>query len=229
MAASFPIFAARAAIVFDLDGTLVDSLPDMLGALNKLLADLARRPVTLAEARGWVGDGARLLVERALHATGGIPQGQTVEALMACYLAHYRGHAALQSRPYPGVIDTLHALHGAGHHLAICTNKPQDLAVELLDALGLSALFLAVLGGDSLSVRKPDPRHLMATLDAMGANPARALMVGDSANDVKAARGAGVPVVVVSFGYAHTAPAELGADAVIDTFAELPAVAARLV
>jgi phosphoglycolate phosphatase len=215
-----------AAIVFDLDGTLVDSLPDMLRAMNCLLADLGRSAARPDQIRGWVGDGARVLVERGLEATGGLPD-QSVSELVARYIGHYQGHAAHETRLYPGVRETLEGLKAAGHKLAVCTNKPYALSVEVLDALNLSDLFEAVLGGDSVAVKKPDPGHLRATLAAMGASAERALMVGDSGNDVAAARGAGVPVVAVSFGYARIDPRQLGADEVIDDFTQLPVVAAR--
>ncbi|HLN23939.1 MAG TPA: phosphoglycolate phosphatase [Patescibacteria group bacterium] len=220
------IASRPAAIVFDLDGTLVDSLPDMLRAMNGLLADLGRRAARPDEIRGWVGDGARVLVEHGLAATGGLPD-QPVAELVARYIDHYRGHAAHETRLYPGVRETLEGLKAAGHRLAVCTNKPYALAVEVLEGLELSDLFVAVLGGDSVAVKKPDPGHLRATLAAMGAAEGRALMVGDSSNDVAAARGAGVPVVAVSFGYARIDPRQLGADEVIDNFTQLPVVAAR--
>ena len=210
-----------AALVFDLDGTLVDSLPDMLAAFNRLLADLARPPVEADLFRTWVGDGARVLIERGLTATGGIPE-PGVSAMVTAYLAHYRGHAAEHSQAFPGVHAVLEHLHAGGHALAVCTNKPADLAHEVLHGLGLARFFSTVLGGDSLPVRKPDPDHVRATLTALAAGDRPAVMIGDSQNDLLAGRGLGLPVVLVSFGYGPVAADQLGADLVIDDFHALP-------
>ncbi|OIQ81005.1 phosphoglycolate phosphatase, chromosomal [mine drainage metagenome] len=217
--------ALPAALLFDLDGTLVDSLPDMLRAMNVFLAALGRRAVSGQEVGRWVGDGAQALVERALAATGGLPQG-ALKSLTADYIACYRGHAAGETRPYPGVTAVLEQLHAQGHPMAVCTNKPYDLAIEVLQGLGLLDRFQAVLGGDSLPVKKPDPAPLRAALAAMGAERRRALMVGDTRNDVLAARGAGLPVAVVAFGYGAEDPRGLGGDVLIEDFADLPRLAA---
>lgn len=209
-----------AAILFDLDGTLVDSLPDLLGATNRLLADLARPPVSGPELRQWVGDGAALLVERALAATGGLPAPGKA-AMVERFLEFYQGHTADESRPYPGVRATLEALGRRGHPLGVCTNKPTRLSLEMLKSLDLFGFFRAVVGGDGAPARKPDPRHLWATLEAMGCAGRPAMMVGDSLNDVAAARAAAMPVVVVSFGYCRGDPHALGADLVIGDFSRL--------
>ncbi len=214
-----------AAVLFDLDGTLVDSLPDMLRAMNVFLTALGRRAVGAEEVGRWVGDGAQALVERALAATGGLP-ATPLKSLTADYIACYRGHAAGETKPYPGVTAVLEQLHAKGHPLAVCTNKPHDLAIEVLQGLGLLPLFQAVLGGDSLPVKKPDPAPLRAALEAMDAAGRRALMVGDTRNDVLAARGAGLPVAVVSFGYGAEDPRTLGGDVLIEDFADLPRLAA---
>ena len=215
-----------AAVLFDLDGTLVDSLPALRRAMNALLAEMGRPPVGADELRGWIGDGARALVERCLVASGGLSDLPLADSVKR-YLAHYRGHTAEDCQPYPGVGGALRALKEAGHPLGVCTNKPTDLSVELLTALGLAPFFSAIVGGDAVARPKPDGLHVLTTLDRMGAAGHRALMVGDSANDVAAARAAGCPVVVVSFGYSQVVPKDLGADAVIDDFADLTRVAAR--
>ncbi len=217
-----------AAILFDLDGTLVDSLPDLALAMNRFLAALGRRAVTLAELRAWVGDGVGVLIERALAATGG-PVAEPLPILVERYLGYYKGHTAVETRPYPGVVETLKALHRDGHALGVCTNKPVALSEELLEALGMRGLFSAVVGGDSLAHRKPHGGHIKGTLAAMGHHGGKALMVGDSPNDVAAAKAAGIPVVAVSFGYSQVAPDKLGADAVIGDFRDLPKVLAGLV
>jgi len=216
-----------AVFVFDLDGTLVDSLPDMLLAMNKLLADLGRSDATPDQICEWVGDGASVLVERALGASGGMPE-RSLADLTAAYIAHYRGHAAHGSKPYPGVIETLERLALAGHPMGVCTNKPHALAVELLEGLDMMRYFQAVLGGDSVPAKKPHPGHVIATLAALQAEGRKAVMVGDTVNDVLSARGAGIPVVAVSFGYGKIDARNLGADAVIDHFPLLPGVAASL-
>jgi phosphoglycolate phosphatase len=208
-----------------LDGTLVDSLPDLLRAMNVFLAELGRPLATSRDIREWVGDGATVLVERGLIATGGVPD-RPLSVLVRRYIEHYTGHAVEKTQPYPGVRQTLETLKAAGHSLGVCTNKPYALSMEVLIGLGLDSLFAAVLGGDSLSVKKPNPDHLRATLTAMGADGRRAVMVGDSGNDIAVARAAGIPVIAVGFGYARVDPRELGADVVIDDFAALPQAAA---
>ena len=211
----------RDVLVFDLDGTLVDSAPDLDRALGLLLAEEGRRPVSLSETRSMIGDGVDRLVARALARTGSPVALPEQAGLVARFLAHYSAGRHALTLPYPGVVETLAALQGRGLRLAVCTNKPIAQTREVLSALDLARWFGAVTGGDSAPTRKPDPGHLLATLDLLGAAPAAAVMVGDSANDVEVARAAGVPVVVVSYGYTSVRPADLGADAVIDSFADL--------
>lgn len=222
-----PTKTRRHIAVFDLDGTLVDSLPDLAIALNKLLAEKGRRPLAADEVRVMVGDGAVRLVERAFAATG--------PAVDACgpdltrrFLTLYEGNAADNTRPFPGVRAALDQLVSDGWRLAICTNKPHRPTVEILAALGLAPLFETVLGGDSVPFRKPDPRHLAATLEAMAARPEQAVFVGDSPNDLDAARGLGVPVALVTFGYSRIPVTELGADTLVASFHDLPQALRRL-
>lgn len=206
-------------VIFDLDGTLVDTAPDLCAALNHALVELGRAPVDTAVVRHLVGHGARALLAAGLDLSGGHGEA-LVEAGMPLFLSHYAAHIADSSRPYDGVEAAMDALAAAGTTLAVCTNKPVGLANALIAALGWSGRFAAVLGGDSLAVRKPDGAHITATADAARSSLAGAVFVGDTAVDVGAARNAGVPVVVVSFGFAPDARA-LGADAVIDDYAEL--------
>ncbi len=216
------------AVVFDLDGTLVETAPDLASALNHILATAELPTVTLETVRHLIGDGARTLLKRGIAEAGREVDEAELERWFEALLEHYWHHVADESRPFPGVEAQLARFRGAGFKLAVCTNKPIRLSERLLQLLDLAEHFDAVLGGDSLPVRKPDPGHLLGTLEAMGARPERAVMIGDSANDVAAARNAGLPVVVVSFGYTAVAPAELGADAVIDHFDELTEALAGL-
>ncbi len=212
-----------ATILFDLDGTLVDSAPDLCAALNHALVELGRPPVPADTVRHMVGHGARALLRNGLVHGGVVESGLTalVEAGVPPFMAYYHAHIADGSRPYPGVETALEALSAAGCVLAICTNKPQALADALLDVLGLRAHFAAVIGFDSVPQPKPDAGHVWATLAAAGGDRADAAFVGDSMTDVAAARNAGLPVVAVSFGFSDRPADALGADLVIDHYDEL--------
>lgn len=212
----------RKAILFDLDGTLVDTAPDLAAATDYALDRAGRPPIGLESVRSMVGDGARALLDKGFRASGGLPDPDIFEAAFKDFLIFYGRHIAETSRPFPGVATCLAALAEQDYALAVCTNKPESLSRSLLDQLGLSGFFGAVVGGDSLLVRKPDPGHIRGTLDRLGADFSWAAMVGDSANDVNAARAAGLPCVVVSFGYTQIAPKDLGGDRLIDHFSELP-------
>lgn len=210
-------------LLFDLDGTLVHSVPDLAAALNCLMRVRRLAAFTEQETALMVGDGVAKLVERALLARGGTPDAEAVREFSADYAAH----AADASRPYPGVTEGLRALSADGWRLAVCTNKPEAAARSLLAALGLAEAFAAVGGGDSFPVRKPDPAHLLMTLRQAGGDPAYALMAGDHANDVAAARAAGLPCIFAAWGYGPPAMAE-GAAAIAQNFAELVRTAERL-
>ena len=210
--------------MLDLDGTLVDTVPDLSEALNRLLSARGLTPLTVPEIAAMVGDGVAKLVERGLAARGQVSD----PAAVAAFSADYNANVAVASRPYPGVPETLRTLVDEGWHLAICTNKPSAAAHALLAALDLAPLFAAVGAGDSFPVRKPDPAHLRATLAAAGGVAERAVMVGDHANDVLAAHGIGVPCVFAAWGYGPPAMAD-GAAAVAQDFAEAAAIARRLV
>jgi phosphoglycolate phosphatase len=215
--------------VFDLDGTLIDSAPDLRVAVNKLLVQEGRRPLSLNEVIGMIGDGAAKLVERAFDATGDSGSAGATALLTGQFLKLYEGHATDLTRPYPGVPDTLAQLREQQWVLGICTNKPEKATNEILRELDLARYFGAVLGDDSIAgVRKPDPRLLLAVIERLGESPAEAVMVGDNANDVHVARAAGIPVIVRAGGYIQVPASQLGADAVIETFAELPAALDRV-
>ena len=218
-----------AVVAFDLDGTLVDTAPDLIGTLNYILAEHGHDGLPLGSARTIVGHGARVILEKGFAAAGETLAPARMDALFAHFLDLYVPRIAMASRPYPGVIETLDELEGAGARFAVCTNKRTDLSLALLDALDLSRRFAAIVGPDLAGAAKPDPRHLAFAIERAGGTLDRALMVGDSRADTEAARAARVPVVAVSFGYSDVPPADLGADALIDHFAELPAVAYRLI
>jgi phosphoglycolate phosphatase len=217
-----------AAIVFDLDGTLVDTAPDLVGALNQVLHEQKLPALSLRVARVMVGRGARALIEQGFAAAGEPLDEAHTPALLQRFIDIYRGRIADESRPFDGVLQALDALDAAGATLAVCTNKPTDLSLALLDALGMTGRFAAVIGPDAAPAPKPDPRHLQTAIAAIGGRDDYALMVGDSASDIGAARAARVRSVVVSFGYTEIPAADLGADHLIDHFAELPPLAARL-
>lgn len=214
-----PSFSRPQAVIFDLDGTLVDTAPDLGAALNRLLAEYGRSALAPESIRTMIGDGAAKLVERGFTATGGWPAEPS--AIVGRFLSIYEAGIADCSRPFPGVTAVLERLAAAKIRLGVCTNKPGVATEELLSAIDLRRHFSAVGHGDG-PARKPDPRHLLRVVEQLGAQPATSVMVGDSANDVAAARAAGVPVVVVTFGYTATPAHELGADAVIDRFDALP-------
>jgi phosphoglycolate phosphatase len=216
------------AVVFDLDGTLVDTAPDLHAHLNEMLADLGRPGFALDDVRPMIGDGARMMLRRGLEASGGMPDGVDLEALFAEFLRRYTARPQRFGAIFDGVEPVLQALGAAGVKLGVCTNKPQAPADRLLAELDLARHFPVVIGGDSLAVRKPDPGHLQAVLERLGARPGRAVLVGDSANDVSAAKATGVPCVLVSFGYTETPARDLGAARVIDHLSELSAVLASL-
>ncbi len=219
----------RNIVVFDLDGTLVDSAPDLGRALAHVLSDLGAAAPPIEAMRNWIGGGGRKMVARGLETAGLVLSEAAFEDAVESFLAHYRAHISDNSEVFSGVHETLAALQGNGVRMGVCTNKKAEYSVQLLADLGLDRFFGGVvLGGDSLAMRKPDGRHVLGVIERLGGTRGQAVMVGDSATDVNAARDAGVPVIAVSFGYSDTPAAELGADAMIDDFADLPAALAAL-
>lgn len=218
-------------IAFDLDGTLVETAPDLIGTLNRMLAARggAQLPVAMrgqplipvSAARHLVGHGALALLRHGFEEAGAGWDEAEAPALLETFLADYRAHIADESRAYPGLVPALEALSARGAILCVATNKPTDLSDALLAALDLTRHFAAVAGADSVSARKPDGAHIREAVLRAGGDPDRALMVGDSATDTVAARHAGVPCIVVSFGYTEIAPADLGGQALIDRFDQL--------
>ncbi len=208
------------AVIFDLDGTLVDTAPDLMRATNHVLESLGRRPVSMDEVRSFVGHGARALLTRGLAATGGLPENYDVEPDYTRFVEYYSSNIADGSVPFPGLTRLLGRLRGEGFGLGVCTNKLEGLSVQLLDALDLSKYFGSVVGPDTLGVAKPDPRPFREAVARLGLVAPRAVMVGDSETDVLTARNAGVPVIGVPFGYTPTPVAEFGPDRMIAHFDE---------
>jgi phosphoglycolate phosphatase len=209
-------------IVFDLDGTLVDTAPDLVATLNTIFAREGLPPVDYESARNMVGGGARAMIERGLQAEGRTLGTAEIDRLFRDFIAHYGAHIADHSRPFAGVEAALDELAHRGCRLAVCTNKLERLSVLLLDALGLSQRFGAVCGQDTFGVQKPDPEMLRRTISRAGGHPDVAVMVGDSATDITTARAAGLPVIGVDFGYSDPPVATFRPDRLVSHFADVP-------
>lgn len=215
-------------IIFDLDGTLVDSADDIAFAANAVLQMRGLPPLSRDVYVALIGEGARQLIKRAL-ATAGDTAADGLDEALAAFLAGYAANLTRATVAYPGAGTTLAALAAAGYRLAVCTNKPEPHARTILSRLGLDDHLHVVVGGDSVpGTRKPDPRMLSPILDAFAIPPAAAVMIGDSVTDVRLARAAPMPVILRAGGYTTTPVAELGADAVIGDFAELLPLIDRL-
>jgi phosphoglycolate phosphatase len=215
-------------IAFDLDGTVVDTAPDLISTLNVILARERLPSVPYDAARRLIGGGARVMIERALAAEGRAAPKPEVDRMFAIFVEHYAAHIADHSRPFPHVETALQQLADAGHRLAVCTNKLEWLSVRLLDTLKLSRHFAAICGQDTFGVQKPDPRMLRLTIERVGGEPSHAIMVGDARPDVSVARAAGVPVIAVDFGYSDVPIGTLGPDRIISSFADLPTAVREL-
>jgi phosphoglycolate phosphatase len=212
-------------VAFDLDGTLADTAPDLAATLNHVLAELGRPPIEPESVRHLVGHGAKALLRNGLAATGEASE-RLVEAGFRVYLEHYAANICVGTRPYPHVETAMDGLAAHGARLAICTNKLESLTRLLVEALGWQERFASLVGADTVGVRKPDPLPLREAVARAGGG--RAAFVGDSITDADTARAAGVPFVAVSFGFSDRPAEALGADAVIDSFAELVETLERL-
>jgi phosphoglycolate phosphatase len=215
--------ATSPTIVFDLDGTLVDTAPDLISALNHVLAREGLAPLPLASARNMIGAGARKLLERGLEAEGRFVSPDEMDRLAADFIAYYAENIAVDSRPFDGLEAALDELAARGCRFAVCTNKLEWLSKRLLDELGLSARFAAICGADTFGVSKPDPAILRQTILQAGGDLATSVMVGDAGTDVGAARRANVPVIGCTFGYTDVPIADLKPDWLIDHMKDLPA------
>lgn len=212
---------ARPIIVFDLDGTLVDTAPDLMDSLNASLSAAALPHVDAASFRRFVGNGGWVMIERAFAAANRALPADEHERLLGLFLDSYTNGIPGKSRPYPGVPEAIARFEAEGYLLAICTNKYEANSLALIEALGLARHFAANCGQDTFAFRKPDPRHLVETIRRAGGDPAQALMVGDSQTDIDTAKAAGIPVAAVDFGYTDRHVREFEPSAVISHFDEL--------
>jgi len=215
-------------IVFDLDGTLIDTAPDLVDTLNVVFAREGLPPVPYDTARNLIGGGARAMIARGIAAEGRVFEPAKLEQMFVDFIAHYTTNIARRSRPFPGLIDALDALAGSGYRFAVCTNKLERLSVLLLEELKIATRFEAICGQDTFGIQKPDPEVLRRTIAAAGGSPQRSIMIGDSATDIRTARAAGIPVIAVDFGYSERPVAEFGPDRIISHFAQLPASVAAI-
>jgi len=214
-------------LIFDLDGTLVDSAPDLTHALNYTLASAGMQTVELADVRRMVGMGARRLIEQGVARLGETRSEAEIEDLLGTFLDYYGRNLTVDTAFFPGTAETIEQL-SARHKMGICTNKPEELARRLITDLGHEQRFPVILGGDSLPYKKPDARHILETRDRLERD-APAIMIGDSMTDVSGARNAGIPVIAVSFGYTATPPKEFNADALVDHFSDIPAAIEQII
>lgn len=210
--------ADKTAIIFDLDGTLADTAPDLLAALNHSLADHNFPPFGLAEIGHLVGHGSVAMINKAFELQGRHLEEQMLNELHQQFLVYYEANIAANTRLYPGALNLIEDLQNAGHPLFVCTNKYEAMAKKLLDELQIASKFSAVSGGNTFEFRKPDGRHLTHTLALSGHNSPNAIMVGDTITDANAAKDAGLPLILVDFGYSETPVSTFQPDAVISHF-----------
>jgi phosphoglycolate phosphatase len=220
---------AALTVVFDLDGTLVDTAPDLIETLNVVFAREGLPPVEYEAARDMIGGGARKMIEAGLQLEGRLASPRLVDRMFGEFIAYYSEHIADRSRPFPGVGTALDTLQARGCRFAVCTNKLEGLSKQLLDTLGLSRRFEAICGQDTFGIQKPDPEILRRTIAAAGGAAGHAVMVGDSGTDIATARAAGLPVVAVDFGYSETPIRELRPDRLISHYDALPEAVLELV
>lgn len=208
-------------IVFDLDGTLIATAPDLVESLNHTIAARDLAPVSYEDLTHLVGQGARVMIQRAFALRGTPIADDEIPALLDRFITHYEAGMPGKSRPYPGLIEALERMKAAGYILAVCTNKMERLALPLLERLELTAYFATITGGDTFAFRKPDPAHILATVERAGGQADKVLMIGDSINDIMAARNGNIPSIAVPFGYSDVPVEELGASRIIGHFDEL--------
>jgi phosphoglycolate phosphatase len=215
-------------IVFDLDGTLIDTAPDLIDTLNVVFAREGLPPVPYQTARNLIGGGARAMIARGIEAEGRVLDPPKIEKMFDDFIAYYSAHVADRSQPFPGLIDALDELAAGGHRFAVCTNKLEGLSVLLLNKLKLADRFDAICGQDTFGIQKPDPEILRRTIAAAGGNPQRSIMIGDSETDIRTARAARVPIIAVDFGYSERPVSEFKPDRIISNFAQLSGAIAAI-
>jgi phosphoglycolate phosphatase len=214
--------ADAATAIFDLDGTLIDTAPDLIDTLNVVLAREGLPPVPYDTARNMIGGGAKMMLMRGIEAEGITVEPAKLDKMFADFLAHYSGHIADRSQPFPGLIESLDRLAQRGLRFAVCTNKLERLSVQLLKQLKLADRFEVICGQDTFGMQKPDPEVLRRTIVAAGGSMRRSVMIGDSITDISTARAAGIPVIAVNFGYSERPVSEYGPDRIISHFEQLP-------
>ena len=215
-------------IVFDLDGTLIDTAPDLVQTLNVIFAREGLAPLPFEAGRKFVGGGAKAMIIRALEAERRVFPPARIERMFEEFIAHYRDHLAERSRPFPGLADALDALAERNCRLAVCTNKLEHLSVLLLDRFGLADRFVAICGQDTFGVQKPNPEILRRTVAAARGTLQQVIMIGDSITDIHTARATGVPVIAVEFGYSESPITHFHPDGTISHFSQLPATIAAV-
>ncbi|MEJ8405633.1 HAD-IA family hydrolase [Brevundimonas vesicularis] len=208
-------------IAFDLDGTLVDSAPDLIGTLNRMLVEEGLPPVPMESASALIGSGARALLVHGFEAAGAPVERAKSDELFERFLVDYAAHIADGSQPFEGVVETLERLSQRGAILVVATNKRSDLSELLVGKLDLTRHFAAIVGPDRVSARKPSGAHLKEAVAIAGGDPERAIMVGDAAPDADAARDAGMPCILTTFGFTPTPVEDLGGDVLIDAFEDV--------
>ncbi|RDJ12190.1 HAD family hydrolase [Rhizobium grahamii] len=217
-------------VVFDLDGTLLDTHADLVESLNHTIAAIGVAPVSYDDLTHLVGHGAKVMIERACSLRGHPLSEEELPALLNRFIAHYTDNMPGHTAPYPGLVEAMDQLKSAGCKLAVCTNKLEGLARSLIEKLELTHYFDAITGGDTFTVRKPDAQHLLGTIERAGGNARNSVMIGDSINDILVARNAGVPSIAVPFGYSDAPVETLGPTRVIAHFCELtPALVDELI
>jgi phosphoglycolate phosphatase len=215
-------------LVFDLDGTLVDTAPDLIGATNHVLGLRGLEPVAAVKLRPHISFGARQMITRGLAEHGERLPAPELDGMLATFLSYYADNIANESRPFPDLIDTLHHHKAAGAKLAVCTNKNERLSRGLLAQLNMIDLFVAIAGRDTFPLCKPHPDHLTGVIRLAGGDPARSIMVGDSDVDISTARAAGIPCIAVDFGYTDVPVTELSPTTVISHYRDFPAAVTRI-
>ena len=211
---------ALSAVIFDLDGTLVDTAPDLHAATNHVLATLKRQAITMEQVRAFVGHGAKALIARGCEATGDPVDPRAIETLYQEFVIYYAANIAANSRPYPGVVNLLQQCQDKGLALGVCTNKLESLSNQLLITLDMKKYFGAVVGPDTIGIAKPDPRPYQETLSRLGRNGSTSILIGDSETDILTGQNAKVPVIAVSFGYTAQSVSSFNPTHIIDHFDE---------